>query len=667
MGLSVYLGGQLVPTPGDVDGYEQRIVRDDDRRIIYSEAPGTVTFTGGAYKILREAFLDAFCDSIPVRIFDQCAGTTVLLVSGEVILADVIWNLSRCSAEAPIQLGTVGARILDNLDLVLTPTATESKNGQTITACATFTLGIFDPQAPATINGRIARDWKDAIRHAVDFLTDGTVPVTNTWYDALPDDERIALVHGVYWRTGTQPLDPVSWSFQRLWLEIAKRFNLWMVVKQGPTGNTSIEILSDADTFGASDWTEITFIDGATQTIDEDALFGSVVVGEDREKNRTGTAFSALPYYLSLSHTEESYGVRCLCNRGNELDLRGEWVADHGTLERVMWRDPTDTVIDEDVVIIQYTDSTNTATAGYYTAPSTPLYNESMLNYEIIGRYSTLCDVITPQTPTAGVLARNNSTLTLDLAYLIGTTVTWVPEGSLLVGSLDFSPLPPSPNATGIYDTWPIDAPPGGSDPDNAWTAANRYTASTTGMRTVTWSFGSSVRVDSGVSNTDPRRYWRMRVFIRHCNSGNTLLNTYQDVGDIIASGTFNTFTGSRVLFMGATDYLLIEFVPEVVLPNGFQTVLDLTFRLSASTGRTIRISTSELGINAGCMGIQRVALLEFERHVSAAQWLALLADPRTPITVSGSGFGPTLSWPKEMTRDILRGTTKFTMMHSIT
>ena len=664
MGVTVYIGTVEVPTPGDVDGYVQRIVRDFDRRMIYSESPGTLTFTGGAYKILRDAFLLSFCDSLPVRIYDQCAGVRVLLVSGEIILADVKWSLARCSAEVPIQTSAIGARIVDNLKLVLTPEATESKNSQTIAACTTFSLTVFDPQAPATTTTRTARPWDDAMRHAIDFLTDGAVVISNTWYDALPVSERLALVQGVYWRTGNQPLDPVNWSLQSLWMEVARRFNLWMVVKQDAVGNASIEVLSDADTFGTSAGAEIRYVDGIEQSIDEDALFGSVVVGEDREKNRTGSSFSALPYYLSLTHTEESYGVHCLCNRGDELDLRNEWVADHGTLEHVMWRDATDTVIDEDVCILQYIETTSRVTAMAYTSDTVPLYNETMLNYRVINRYSTLCDVITPQAPTAGVFARNDAILSLDQAHQQSSTATWVPEGSNIVATLPQNP--PSFFSSGIYNTWPVDTPTGGSDPDNAWTLGSRYTASSTGMRTITWIFRSSIRINSGANNWDNRRYWRLRCEISLFNSANALLGTFGQVSGISASGSFATYAGSRTIFMGATDYFTVRFYPQIVLPDDFQSVLDLTFLLSTSPARTISITTSGLSIGSGTVGSRRVALIDFERHLSTAQWLAFLADPRTPITVDGAGLLQTLTWAKVMSRDIMRGVTNFTMMHEI-
>jgi hypothetical protein len=562
-------------------------------------------------------------------------------------------------------MGSIGARILDNLDLVLTPDATTSKNGQPIDAVPSFALQIFDPQS-ATVNGRLAYDWKLSLQHAVDFLTDGLVTVDNAWYDALPDNERLAMVHGVYWRTGTQPLDPISWPILSLWLEIAKRFNLWMVVRQDAVGNTTITVLSDADTYGTTAATEIQHIDGIVQTVDEDALFGSVKVGEKRERNRIGSSFSALPYYLSLSHTEEDYGVRCLCNRGNILDLTVEWVADHGTLERVMWRDPTITEIDEEICLLQYTDSTDAVTASQYASPGIPLYNEIMLNYRVINRYRSLCDVITPQEPTGDVLAFNANVLSLDTAYRIGTTVTWVPEGPNIVGSLEFDPLPPSPGATGIYDTWPLDTPPTGSDPDNAWTLSSRYTASSTGMRTVFWSFRSSVLVNSSGSNLDQRRYWRLRAFIRHYTAANVLINTIQAVSGVAASGSFATYSANAVLFMAQTDYLTITFVPEVVLPDNFQTVLDLTFQLSAASNRWISITTAELGISTGDPGSRRIALIEFDRHLSTARWAAMLADPRTPLLVSGAGLGPTTAWINRVSRDILRGSTQFTLTHAI-
>lgn len=663
MGLSVYLGSNAVPGPGSLDGYEQTIVRDFERRMVYVEAPGTLTFTAGAYRILRDAFMADFCASLPVRIYDDCGGINRLIVYGEIILADIKWDLSRCSAEAPVQMGSVGARILDNVDLVLSPTADRSKNGVAIAPGASFTLSVFDPQSSATTT-RAAYDWKEAMRHAIDFLTDGTVAVSNDWYDALPDAERIALVQGVLWRTGSQPLDPINWTLKDLWMEVAKRFNLWLVVRQDANGISSITVLEDEENFGTDVAGSITMVDGIKQSIDSSALFGSVRVGEERERNRVGPSYSALPFFPSLTHTEEGYGVRCLCNRGEVLDLVCRWAADHGILEHVMWRDTSDTGIDEVVCMLQYTASTGAVTAVEYASPGVELYNDAMLNYRIINRYRSLCDVITPQEPTAGVIAVNNYLLTLDTAYKTGLTVPWYAEGQNIIGPLDNAPLPPSPFATGIYNTWPIDTPPLGSDPDNAWTLASRYTASSTGMRTVSWSFRSSVQIN-GVP-LDQRKYWRMRIYVRHYTSANTLINTLQAVSATAGNGAFNPYSSSLMLFMAVTDYLTIEFVPEIVLPNDFLTVIGLTFQLSADANRRITITTSELGIATGDGGARRISIIEFDRHVTSARWASMLDDPRAPMIVDGAGLGPTTVWIKKVSRDIVRGKTRFELIHTM-
>ena len=661
MGLSVYLGSAIVPSPGDLDGFEQRIVRDFDRRMVYSEAPGTVKFTGAAWRILRDAFEADYCASIPVRVYDDCTGIAQLILSGEVILADIKWNLSRCVAEAPIQVASVGARILDNMDLVISPVATESKDGIQITPCSPFTLTIFDPQNPATTTTRPARDWKEAMRHAIDFLTDGTVIVTNAWYDALPDDERIALVQGVVWRTGSQPDDPVQWSLSSLWMEIAKRFNLWMVVRQDANGIASITILSDADSFSASPSMSIALVDGIVQSIDSDALFGSVRVGEQREANRTGDAYSALPYFRSVTHIDEQYGVKCLCNRGQALDLTCTWAADHGILENTMWRDTSNVKIDESVCVLQYTASTSTVTAVAYLATD-PLYNDAMLNYRIVNRYRTLCDVIVWQAASEPVLAISTPVLSNDPAYQIGPNLSWYAESSNNIGPLDFNP--PSPNSTGQFTTWPIDTPPNGNDPGAQWNGVNRYTASATGIRSVSFRFRASITINSGASNLDNRRFWRMRLRLQHFSAANVLLGTYNASGDAVASGTFSTQSGAVALFMQTGEYFIARLFPEIVVPNDFQTVNDLTFLLSATSPSELAVSS--LSFESGPAGDRRIALIEFERHVTSTMWATMLGDPRLPITVDGAGLGPTLSWLKEASRDITRGNTRFTLMHSL-
>jgi hypothetical protein len=661
MGLIVYLGSTIVPTPGDLDGFEQRIVRDFERRMIYSEAPATATFTGGAWRILRDQFLANFCASMPLRIYDDCTGVAQLLLSGEIILADIKWNLSRCTAEAAIQVASVGARILDNMELVISPVAETSKDGIQIAPCSSFALTVFDPQAPASTTTRAAYDWSGAMQHAVDFLTDGTVMVTNTWYSALPDEAHLALVQGVLWRTGTLPDDPVQWTLSDLWLEIAKRFNLWMVVRQDANGIASITILDDAGTYGQVASTEISHIDGIVQSIDSDALFGSVKVGERREANRTGSSYSALPYFRSVTHVDEQYGVSCLCNRGEALDLTCRWVADHGILEHVMWQDNTDTEIDEDVCLLQYVQSTATVTASAYLATA-PLYNEAMLNYRVVNRYPTLCDVIVWQAASKPVLARNMPVLSNDPAILSGPLLPWYVEGSNNIGPLDSVPV--SLSSIGVFDSWPLDAPPNGLDPGAQWNGVNRYTASATGIRSVSFRFRASVVILSGTSNLDPRRFWRMRLVVDHYTAANVLLGTYSVAGETIGSGSFDIQEGTTALFMQTGEYFLARIVPEIVLPIDFQTVLDLTFELSASAPS--EISVSSLSFDSGTSGERRIALVEFERHVTTSSWMALLGDPRAPITIDGAGMGPTLSWVREASRDILRGNTRFTLMHSL-
>lgn len=661
MGLSVYMGSTAVPAPGDLDGFEQRIVRDFSKRMIYSEAPGTVTFTGGAWRVLRDAFEANYCASVPLRIYDDCTGVAQLILSGEVILADIRWNLSRCTAEAPIQVASVGARILDNMGLTIAPVAEASKDGVQIAPCAPFTLTVFDPQAPATTTTRQARPWDDAMRHAIDFLTDGTVVLSNPWYSALAASERIALVQGALWRTGAQPDDPVQWSLESLWLEIAKRFNLWMVVRQDANGIASITILEDGDTFGSSSALSIRSIDGIIQSVDQGALFGAVKVGEQREANRTGLSYSALPYFRSVTHIEEQYGVSCLCNRGDALDLTCRWAADHGILENVMWRDPTKTDIDESVCILQYDSGTATVTGAAYLATD-PLYNESMLNYKVVNRYSTLCDVIVWQEASEPVLAVSTPVLSDDLAYEVGTTATWYTEGDTIIGTLDDDP--PSPGSVGQFTTWPIDAPPAGLDPDAQWDGVNRYTALSTGIRSVAFEFRASIRVASGASNLDTRRSWRLRLHLDHYSAASVLLGTYDAVGDPAASGTFSTQSGAVALFMQTGEYFIARLFPEIVLPDDFQTVNDLTFYLSATSPS--RLSVSALSFASGSRGPRRVLRVEFERQTTSTMWAALLDDPRLPITIDGAGLGPTVTWISEASRDILRGRTRYTQLHAL-
>ena len=56
------------------------------------------------------------------------------MAKGAVIIADVKFNLTRCEAECSIADDGIGSRIINNMEIPVSPNATVTKNSVEITA-----------------------------------------------------------------------------------------------------------------------------------------------------------------------------------------------------------------------------------------------------------------------------------------------------------------------------------------------------------------------------------------------------------------------------------------------------------------------------------------------------------------------------------------------------
>ena len=124
----------------------------------------------------------------------HCQGSTYRVVRGVISLADIEWNLNRCTAKVKVQDDGYGARIFNNKDIGVFPTSEVTKNGDALTPVTAIDLEVFDPTAAFgtyLAQTRKAYDWLECMTDLVGYITDGELTVQSNWYDALPDDETL--------------------------------------------------------------------------------------------------------------------------------------------------------------------------------------------------------------------------------------------------------------------------------------------------------------------------------------------------------------------------------------------------------------------------------------------------------------------------------------------
>lgn len=630
-----YLDGTQVKEPLGVSDFTEELDRDAKARFISVKYESRLTFVLDGYEYLNERFTaHGYCGEANYEAYHECAGRRRLCARGVIKLADVKFNITKCEAEASVADDGLGARIIDNDEIPISPFADKSKNGNDITPVTTFQLQVFDPQANIAPANRDAWDWWEALQHAVQYITDGEQTIVSDWYDALPDNERYAITTGRELRTGAGDEERITWDFKRLFLEIAMKYDLWIGV-QRVNNLPVIRIEPQSYWFGTTTLITETDIQGLVRSIDAEQLWAKVNVGSDIAERQYSGGLS-LPFITLRGHTKEEFHFAGVCNTKNTLDLVNEWIIDTNTIEDIFVNGNDEH--DEELVLIQYNHLTNDATEGFYLFP-TPidfpsLYNEQLLNLNVLGRYEL----------PSSVGAFFNSQ---DAQFSAIRSIYNAPE---------FYTGPASTSALSIvrFDT---DYPPDGFDTSNAWgngtpqgtpvsQANSRYTSA--GQGAFQFAFEVEWRITLAepiiIAGPVPITLFKnihLNVHLERYDSGGTLI--------------------SSTVFSSAQQYLpgvfSLEVETTIVLNSGDYIQLRYTFSHTdfvAAPGPLVTGGTPGVTVNVQGGFIQtqfvfgggyveagggaRIILHEFERHIDTAQWLGLTADPGAGIDI---GAGP--------------------------
>jgi hypothetical protein len=649
-----FLNGTEVPIPKDLDRFEQEAKRDFEKRIIYTPYPGSFEFASGGYSVLREAFVADICDTVELKIYEVCGNAQYLLIRGEIVLADCKWDLQKCTVECSVQDDTISARINNNFRIPLSPGSNKSKNETAITEVAFSEIEFFDPQDAVDVylpDVRYMFDWYECIKHAVQYLSDGTVTASSEWYEALENDKKIAIAKGFQVRTASaaQEATVLTYTFDKLWLEIARRYNLWMSISRDNAGNPHILIEQEDEMFPDEQAFELQHVEGLIQTIDAERLYSSVVVGDEKGLPNWGVEES-LPFLMLQTFSEERFHFSGQCNRDVVLELSGQWICDTNVIERLVVLDTTSREYDKDVIIVQYNSYTMQAVKTDYLNPgSTPyLYNEDLLNVKILNRYTLPSSVgIFFDASTAGFRASSQETtqgITAQLdqppnvfeteEYPFGTVITWPDETTL-------------PN----------------EDPGNNWDASFTYTAPAQGYYNFGWNI-DWLSSHATFFGTFPAQAKLIMLIQRFDSGGNFIEQDRDHSSGRVTSGQSN-FTGTLDFVLSAGDYVEFTLIREVTRlgPIGNSTVA-----IGLVPGHSVYTDFVAAGggvITTADPLSPRVVRYEFERLIPVSQWMELLADPRLAVKISNTGGSTRTCHVLEASRESVRGRTKFTLIAS--
>lgn len=641
MELRHYINGTLVEEPAGWGEFTEDIKRNYKARMIGNEYPIDVTFTGGAYAELSSLYDSDPCGIVSYVVKQECGdGIYIDAVKCSIVLADIEFNLDRCTAQVKATDDGIGARIANNAKVIVYPKAEQTKTNEPLTPAASFELLVFDPPGNSySAFPRVAYDWKEAMRHCVSYITDLNVTIASDWYDALPDTERWCVIDGEELRTHDDVNSQAKYTFDSLFNELGKKYNLWAGVERDADGAPIIRIEPEGYFYG--DWSGITFDStrDLIRKVDQDRLFASVKVGSKTYEKDTQGNF-ALPFLILRGFTEETFNLKCQCNTDAELDLLNDWIIDSNIIEDVLVNGVDDH--DEKMFLIQYTESTGEATAIDF-ASTGYLYNEQAQNYKVLNRWFFNCDLGVDTEDPGDQLFYASLTNGPQQAY----SHSGIGSSAAVVAQTRFND----------------DFSGGGFDPANNYgngttqgnpvaTVDSRYTASVQGFYYFLTTANFHLTKTLGYSNFGVKA----TIYMLRYNSSNVLIDTSSSATvDMLQTGNYSLATsfgfsmdpGDYVVAMSRTEQLGGNII------NVGAVDCDITsgsFFLEATTlggGGVVQTDPSDF----------YGTVYTFERHCTLDQWKQLVADGSLSVK---AGTRSTLyeGYPKNCSRNLKTGAT---------
>ena len=710
-----YLNGVLIDEPIGWRDFKEIIERDEDRRFIGVKYEGQVTFKSGGYDVLRELKAQNFCGIIPYRVFQQCGDDYQDAFAANILLTEVEWNLSRCTAAAVAADASYGTYVVNNGEIKLRPTAAQSKTGTDIAPCPYTPVYVFDPNdaaqdylnvtgIPGNPGGPIMWDWKEAMDHCLQYISDGNISgITSDWYDSLEGtyintfetNKSFAVTTGALLRSPQNfgsydqfsPSQAPEYSFNDLWQNLAKKYDLWSAMELSYDGTYRLRV-EHREYFFGSQVVEDTNIQDMTEGVDQTALYGRIKVGSEEFVRGVATDAS-IPYLLLMGFTNEEYHVPIQCNTEAALDLMSDFVIDSNVIERVVVGGSEE--YEENVFLIEYIRAPvqlSGALLGYPAVKGDYIielanpfgYNPSIINEEVIRRYTTLGAVQYITNDTDGFRAYEPA---------IG------PSSSTTSG-FGFGYFPVVPEQMRYRFDYITAQTPFGRDPGNNYgngtpqgtpvaQVDSRYTAPVQGLYKMEIRMAWQILANfANVPNTAGKRI-ACRVIVERYDSGNVLIDQPLDytgpqlsayvVGPPYAQQFFTTPVFNA--YMNATDYCVVKyqfrFDEAPFFPSGAYPIWTMQARPSVygpgdgtaiySYWKTEYIEGLGGEVLPPDLSGARTVLWKYDRTSTLAEWNALKAEPSAGVAVSPSDIATQLGHIRKVARVINSGETSWELI----
>jgi hypothetical protein len=654
MTYKFYIEGKLVQNPDNFSEFEEKLIRDEEKRHLYYDYPLDLTFTGNGYEILNQQYLADYNSQVELRVDKLTNNGNETLIRTNIKMSNCTFNLSRRFVQCEIDDLTYQSFIFNNYKVKVAGTTEVSKNGVTLSNPVTPTyLTFFEPTDGSNFAAtRRCIDVKDHIKAVISYITDETVSFESDWYDNLDDDKKLAITLGSELRLNSDERDPLV-SLESIFDNLWKKFNLYLII-ENPLINPVIRLEKEDYLTSSSNTITLRNLDNVERSMDYDKLYGRIVVGSNDYIRDYGATYT-LPYLQLLGFSEEEYNIGGVIGVDNELDLVSSFIIDQNLLEDIIDNNNDD--YDEEVIMVQYDASTNICTKGTYWENGTArYYNEELLNSNVLSRFRYLGNVILDTSQNNQGFQAQNTTPIVASGLVDSTFITVADE----------NPWQFQDDSTG--DNYDAGA--------NYNITTYKYTVPNDGIyrfRYLQPFFTSANSVDLDIRGTAKFKIngteQDMPEFIRVVNptglEQSILSDQWQLVGYPISinTETYN-FILEQTLVCQAGDEIEVvaDFEVKKIAIIGGPESYNITF----ANGLFLSVQTSlDGGIFESTnpdqyyIGLYSAQL----KHLTDEQWRVIREDPTTKIRFDIDGGDYRFGFVKEISRNFITGETEFDIL----
>lgn len=663
-----YIDDVAVEQPEGWQDFEEEVVRDQEKRYVYFSFPLNLTFINDTYTILDDKWQDDYNSVFKFSVIDNRGINPELIVNAIIKMSTCEFNLTKHTVQCNIDDATYQAQVFSNLNQKVLGSATKSKNGADITPCTNLGLTIFNPTDGSDFpEPRLAYDVLDVLRHLVSYVSDGTVSVESDWYDNLPVDERLCMCTGAAMRDGDVEFEPevdINELFEELW----KKFNLYLII-ENPLINSVIRLEDETYLFDNDDAIVLSDIKDLIRTMDYDILYNRVKLGSEKFERSFGNEW-LLPYFQFFGFSTETYDISGVIGVDKELDLSSRWVIDTNAFELTLTT--SDDSYKDDIFLIQYDNTTNSATkCHYYPLDGTAaLYNEVLLNSNVADRFSLYGDFVL----NSGLLESNFQAFRSNseeiTKILVNTTASTF---------IDYEAYPYNDDST----------PPNFDDGGNYDTTTFTYTAPSNGVFRFESSFIASALVISQILGSDFKAFaWIVDMglningvdYERFDEVDLSIVNGLGGFGNLTINGNqlatlgyngevtertdgYIGFTGQRSLILEEGDTVTANVKHNVqFIQTGASNPSLWNYKMKFY-GQTFKtVVTPGTGGDYRPADPDKVQIGIYENQsipVTSEKWGEVRANPTLRVQVDTGNNDPRITYIKRMSRNLVTGESK--------